>query len=113
MVTNSPGVASIGSHIGLASLNLKAIDEAGIGRRRSVHILSAGFFFRRAGHLGARDCSVCTASACITSVSGEEPLTRAVCVAIVTVAGAAWLACHPSTGIRFIPTGTSAVKCRQ
>ena len=98
LVTNSPGVASIGSHIGLASLNLKAIDEAGIGRRHSVHILSLGPFFREAGHLGAWDCSIFTAAARIASVSREEHLARAVCVAIVTITGAAWLACLPSTG---------------
>ena len=96
--SNSPGVASIGSHIGLASLNLKAIDEAGVGRRRSGHILSFGPFFREAGHLSARDCSIFTAAARITSVSRKERLARAVCVAIVTVTGAAWLACLPSTG---------------
>ena len=114
MVTNSPGVASIGSHIGLASLNLEAIDEAGIGRRRSAHTLSLGFFVREAGHLGARDCSIFTAAARIASVSREEHFARAVCVAIVTVTGAARLGTgHHGTGIRCIPTGASAAKYRQ
>ena len=99
MVTNSPGIASIGSGVLFANLNLEAIDEAGIGCRRSAHILSLGPLFREAGHLGARDCSIFTAAARIASVSREEHFARAVCVAIVTVTGAARLGTgHPSTG---------------
>jgi len=95
----SAGIAAISSQIGLASLNLKTIDEAGSGHSRSLlHVHSSGLFFRGAGHLGARCCSSIAAPACIASISRKEGLSGAVCVAIVTVTGAAWLTCHQSTG---------------